>query len=96
MDIDVFIAVMIKLAMVDMDTRTALEAANGDVLQIIWAAGKLIFRHVAGKLCMFEEHLLGGLFVHFNYFFFQNFLVERNIEQKEIETLLHILHITSI
>ena len=41
------------------------EAANGGVLQIICSAA-------ARKLNMFEEHLLGALFVHFNSFF-QNF-----------------------
>ena len=37
-------------------------------------------RHTARKLNMFEEHLLGGLFIHSNGFF-QNFFVEHQFCQ---------------
>ena len=57
--------------MVFLNTLSSAEAANGGVLHIICsaAARKLKLDLLPGKLNMFEEHLLWGLFVHFNGFF---------------------------
>ena len=63
----------IKLIIHDFEFVLYSEAANGGVLQIICsvACQEAKIRHVARKLNMFEEYLL-GLSVHFNGFF-QNF-----------------------
>ena len=67
------------------------------------AASKAKIRHFARKLNMIEEHLLGGLFVHFNDFFqnsscrtHHNFTRKQNFLAKHIKILLGSLEIREI